>query len=64
MKDNCNVAFMTDEKCYHIACKSNDLCMPSLRRNPDSAEHIVMVLVKPKDGDSWEEDLQQQSILK
>lgn len=60
LKENCNVAFMTDDKCYHITCKSNELCVPSSKFNSDAADHLTLVLVKPTDDESWEEALRQQ----
>lgn len=54
---------MTDEKCYHITCKSNDLCVPTYSIKPETSEHIVMILVKTVDDESWEEVLQRQGII-
>lgn len=55
---------MTDTKCYHIACKSNELCVPSSKLNSETAEHLTLVLVKPTDDESWEEVLRRQDYLK
>lgn len=59
-KSNCNVAFINDNKCYHIECASDDLCVPSVKLSPESAEHLTLILVNPKGNDSWEEVLRQQ----
>lgn len=56
----CNVAFMMDTKCYHVACASNDLCVPTLSTNVESADRVAMVLVQPTDEDTWEDVLAQQ----
>lgn len=56
----CNVAFMMDTKCYHVACTSNELCVPTQTANVESAEHVAMVLVQPTDEDTWEDVLAQQ----
>lgn len=61
-KDVCNVAFMTDDKCYHISCKSNELCIPTMHLDPVTAEHVAMVLVKPTDDDNWEDELAAQEF--
>lgn len=54
LKDQCNVAFIVDDKCYHVKCRSNELCIPTLSTNSDNADHISMVLVKPlSEQDSW-----------
>lgn len=55
----CNVAFMMNTKCYHVACISNDLCVPTQSMN-EGADEISMVLVQPTDDDSWEDVLAQQ----
>ncbi|KAJ8979867.1 hypothetical protein NQ317_016051 [Molorchus minor] len=64
MKDNCNVVFMNDEKCYHITCNSNELCIPTFTSNPDTTDHVYMVLVKPTDEDTWEDIISQQEDSK
>lgn len=51
---------MTDDKCYHVACNSNELCIPTLNSNPQTIEHVAMVLVKPTDEDTWEDVLAPQ----
>ncbi|KAF7265718.1 hypothetical protein GWI33_020801 [Rhynchophorus ferrugineus] len=53
IKTSCHVAFMTDDKCYHVNCNSNELCIPTLNLNPETIDHVQMVLVKPTDDDSW-----------
>ncbi|KAJ8953581.1 hypothetical protein NQ318_003003 [Aromia moschata] len=57
LKDNCNVVFMNDDKCYHVSCNSNELCIPTLTMNPDTSNHVSMVLVKPTDEENWEDIL-------
>lgn len=60
VQPKCNVAFMTDGKCYHVSCKSDELCLPVMSPNADSVERISMVLVQPTDEDTWEDVLQQR----
>lgn len=61
LKDNCNVAFMNIDICYHITCNSNEVCVPTLSLNPEVASGVSMVLVKPADeDDTWEDILEQQ----
>lgn len=48
-KPMCNVAFTSDGKCYHVDCKSNELCAPLAVNRP-----IDMVLVRPKNTDRWD----------
>lgn len=61
VKEDCNVAFMTDDKCYHIDCVRNELCIPALSPNPDTFDHVSMVLVRPEKGeDSWDDLMQQE----
>lgn len=56
----CNVAFMMDAKCYHIACASNELCVPTRSENVESTERVSMVLVQPADEETWEDVLEPQ----
>lgn len=44
-KSECNVAFVFNEKCFHVKCKSNEQCMPLERTNMESK--LKMVLVNP-----------------
>lgn len=53
-KDECNVAFMTAEKCYHITCASNELCMPVLSPKVATRNQFAMVLVRAVGDDNWE----------
>ncbi|XP_050298376.1 dyslexia-associated protein KIAA0319-like protein [Anthonomus grandis grandis] len=62
IKATCHVAFMTDDKCYHVACSSNELCIPTRNTNPDTVNHVAMVLVKPTDEDTWEDVLAPQEF--
>ena len=50
---------MSDAKCYHITCTSDELCKPVLSPNPESKDHIMMVLVRPTDEDRWQDVLAQ-----
>lgn len=50
---------MTNEKCYHVTCKSNELCVPTPNTNSERSGQITLVLVKPTDDESWEEVLRQ-----
>lgn len=53
-KEDCNVAFRTDDKCYHITCERSDTCAPVATPNSDSVQHISMVLVRPVNPDeTW-----------
>lgn len=56
----CNVAFMMDTKCYHVACASNELCVPTPSENVKPADRVAMVLVQPTDDDTWVDVLGQQ----
>nr|CAI5843930.1 unnamed protein product [Callosobruchus analis] len=60
LKDTCNVAFMNKDKCYHIQCDSDELCLPTPSENPDTSKFLSMVLVKPTGPYSWEDVIQQQ----
>lgn len=61
VNQECNVAFMNDDKCYHIHCNSNELCMPKRPPDPELYNHITMVLVKPiLSEESWEDLFRQQ----
>lgn len=62
-KEKCNVAFIHNDKCYHITCYSNELCLPTLSTNPDAKNNVAMILVKPTDDDTWEDILQPQEQL-
>jgi len=53
---------MRDDKCYHVKCYSNELCVPILNMNPLTMDHVNMVLVKPTDDESWEDVLAQQGV--
>ncbi|CAG9767299.1 unnamed protein product [Ceutorhynchus assimilis] len=64
LKPSCHVAFMTDDKCYHITCTSNELCVPTMNMNPNTVDHVAMVLVKPTDDDTWEDVLAAQEFSK
>lgn len=44
-KDECNVAFVFNEKCFHVKCNSDDACMPLERTNMETK--LKMVLVNP-----------------
>ncbi|XP_023029330.2 dyslexia-associated protein KIAA0319-like protein isoform X1 [Leptinotarsa decemlineata] len=61
-KDTCNVVFMPKDKCFHITCNSNELCIPTPSLNIDSSEHFNLILVKPTDDETWQEVLQQQEF--
>lgn len=59
--EKCNVALMMDTNCYHVACASNDLCVPTPSGSLESTDRVAMVLVQPTDEDSWEDVLAQGS---
>lgn len=51
-KLECNVAFVFNEKCFHVNCKDDEQCMPLERVNMESK--LKMVLVNPvTPGDSF-----------
>lgn len=54
---------MNLDKCYHIECASDELCVPSVKLNPESAAHLTLILVNPKGNESWEEVLRQQGKI-
>uniref|UniRef100_A0A1Y1M2B5 MANSC domain-containing protein n=1 Tax=Photinus pyralis TaxID=7054 RepID=A0A1Y1M2B5_PHOPY len=61
-KEECNVAFRTDEKCYHITCERSETCAPVANLNRESIQHIAMVLVRPVNPDeSWNEFIQTEN---
>lgn len=49
-KLECNVAFMSSGRCYHVRCVSDEQCLP-MRRN-GMADKWKMVLVRPVSGES------------
>ncbi|XP_060521492.1 dyslexia-associated protein KIAA0319 homolog [Cylas formicarius] len=61
-KNACNVAFLSDETCYHIMCTSNELCIPTKNLNLATVDHVLMVLVKPTDDDTWEDVLAREEF--
>lgn len=44
-KDNCNVAFVFNQTCYHVKCVSDEQCLPLER--PNVRKQLKMVLVNP-----------------
>lgn len=44
-KAECNVAFVFNEKCFHVKCNSDEQCMPLERTNMETK--LKMVLVNP-----------------
>lgn len=44
-KAECNVAFVFNEKCFHVKCNSNEQCLPLERTNMELK--LKMVLVNP-----------------
>ncbi|XP_017783427.1 PREDICTED: dyslexia-associated protein KIAA0319-like protein [Nicrophorus vespilloides] len=65
VKEECNVAFMTTTKCFHIECASNELCVPVQNPNIDEIDqHISMVLVRPAPGqESWKDVFEDQAEI-
>lgn len=61
-KETCNVAFMHNDKCYHIACNSDELCLPTSSTNLNSSDRLFLVLVRPRDALRWEDVLHQEGI--
>ncbi|CAH0563661.1 unnamed protein product [Brassicogethes aeneus] len=64
LKDKCNVAFMSEDKCYHISCYTNEMCAPIPSQKPNSVDRFTMVLVKPTDDDTWGDVLNPKDISK
>ncbi|XP_072383084.1 dyslexia-associated protein KIAA0319-like protein [Diabrotica undecimpunctata] len=62
LKDNCNVAFMHNDKCFHIACKNDEVCLPTTTTNLNKSDRLFLVLVKPVDDQSWDDVLRQQDF--
>lgn len=60
LQDKCHVALMKDTKCYHVTCKTDELCLPILSSNTETLDHVSMVLVRPTDQDTWEDVLREQ----
>nr|XP_022906199.1 dyslexia-associated protein KIAA0319-like protein isoform X1 [Onthophagus taurus] len=61
-KNDCNVAFIADEKCYHIKCQNSTICLPiyigsgNSKEEDDYASRVSMVLVRPVEEDvEWVE---------
>ncbi|KAF5285922.1 hypothetical protein FQA39_LY04383 [Lamprigera yunnana] len=53
LANDCNVAFRSNDKCYHITCASNALCVP-IRASTELGQHVSMVLIRPVQLDeSW-----------
>lgn len=54
-KVNCNVAFVFSEKCYHVQCISNELCLPSKNITSQASKQplVQMVLVNPVDEGNY-----------
>lgn len=44
-KENCNVAFVFNQTCYHVKCISDEQCLPLER--PIVRKQLKMVLVNP-----------------
>lgn len=56
---------MSNDKCFHIDCVSNELCMPTLSSNPDTINNINMMLVRPVlPEDSWGDIIRQEGIYR
>lgn len=49
VEDTCNVAFIVNERCYHVECVSDELCLPLPRvgKHKWDTQPIYMILVKP-----------------
>lgn len=50
-KANCNVAFVFSDKCYHVQCISNEICLPYKNITAQTTKQplVRMVLVNPVD---------------
>ena len=58
--EDCNVAFITESKCFHISCISNQYCAPTMSSNLD----VSMVLVRPTMGQNWEDVVDELGKMK
>lgn len=59
-KPLCNVAFMHNSTCYHIACDNSMLCIPLYRPELANDNPPSMVLVRPVENNKeWSELLDQ-----
>lgn len=48
LAESCNIAFIVDERCYHVQCVSDELCLPLPRPNSRKwGARVSMILVKP-----------------
>lgn len=48
LAESCNIVFIVDERCYHVECVSDELCLPLPRPNGRKWDaRLSMILVKP-----------------
>ncbi|XP_022258402.1 dyslexia-associated protein KIAA0319-like protein, partial [Limulus polyphemus] len=69
VKESCDVAFFFDSSCFHIHCKSSELCKP-LVRTGKKFKHSYMIQVRDADlrssSDTWSQkssELQPKELM-
>ncbi|XP_076348164.1 LOW QUALITY PROTEIN: dyslexia-associated protein KIAA0319-like protein [Tachypleus tridentatus] len=60
VKESCDVVFFFDLSCFHIHCKSSELCKP-LVRTGEKFKHSYMIQVKDADLRNYSDTLTQKS---
>ncbi|XP_026321245.1 dyslexia-associated protein KIAA0319 [Hyposmocoma kahamanoa] len=63
LTESCNIVFIVDERCYHVECVSDELCLPLPRPNSRKWDaRLSMILVKPVlTNENWSDILDQSS---
>ncbi|XP_049875638.1 dyslexia-associated protein KIAA0319-like [Pectinophora gossypiella] len=63
LEEVCNVAFIVEDRCYHVECVSDELCLPLPRTNSQKWDsHVSMILVKPVlPNENWSDILDQSN---
>ncbi|KAH9633261.1 hypothetical protein HF086_006863 [Spodoptera exigua] len=62
MSESCNIVFIYDQRCFHVECVSDELCLPLQRTGSRKweASHVSMILVKPVlPNENWSDILDQ-----
>lgn len=48
LSDACNIVFLVDQRCFHVECVSDELCLPLPRLGTRKWDaRVSMILVKP-----------------
>ncbi|KAF9805268.1 hypothetical protein SFRURICE_014019 [Spodoptera frugiperda] len=64
ISESCNIVFIYDQRCFHVECVSDELCLPLQRTGSRKweASHVSMILVKPVlPNENWSDILDQSS---